>query len=135
MYKHDGKHSDDETSVTNACMDVSLENNTNMTSLQRIDSEVRYASEVISNHEDYSTSRSLQLENQRASQQSRLPGNGERSKRNDGKDDMMMVVTFLMKRNPCMHAKVIQKIQMSDDENPNVLFGDVKDRSTVENHL
>ncbi|XP_028760485.1 uncharacterized protein LOC114719193 isoform X1 [Neltuma alba] len=76
-----GKHSDGETSVTNAHTDGSPENNADVTSMQQVDVEVRYASEPTSNHEDCSTSGSQQLENLRVLQQSRLHGNGERNKR------------------------------------------------------
>ncbi|KAG4943729.1 hypothetical protein JHK85_048375 [Glycine max] len=75
------KHSDGETSVTNAQMDGSPENNTDVTSMRRIDFEVRYASELASIHEDCSTSGSQQHEDASVLQRSRLPGNGERSKR------------------------------------------------------
>lgn len=76
-----GKHSDGETSVTNAHIDGSPENNADVTSVQQVDVEVRYASEPTSNHEDCSTSGSQQLEYLRLLQQSRLHGNGERNKR------------------------------------------------------
>lgn len=76
-----GKHSDGETSVTNAHMDGSPENNTDVTSMQGVDVELRYASEPTNNHEDCSTSGSQQVENLRVLQQSRLHGNGERNKR------------------------------------------------------
>ncbi|XP_028760486.1 uncharacterized protein LOC114719193 isoform X2 [Neltuma alba] len=61
--------------------DGSPENNADVTSMQQVDVEVRYASEPTSNHEDCSTSGSQQLENLRVLQQSRLHGNGERNKR------------------------------------------------------
>ncbi|KAF7828742.1 uncharacterized protein G2W53_019906 [Senna tora] len=76
-----GMHSDGETCVTNAHMDTSPENKSDVTSMQGIDVEVRYASELTSNHEDCSTSASQQLENPRVLQRGRLHGNGERSKR------------------------------------------------------
>ncbi|XP_047174845.1 uncharacterized protein LOC124842417 isoform X1 [Vigna umbellata] len=76
-----GKHSDGETSVTNAQMDGSPENNADVTSMRQVDFEVRYASELTSIHEDCSTSGSQQLEDAAALQRGRLPGNGERSKR------------------------------------------------------
>ncbi|KAK4260072.1 hypothetical protein QN277_003240 [Acacia crassicarpa] len=76
-----GKHSDGETSVTNAHLDGSPENNADVTSVQQVVVEVRCASEPTSNHEDCSTSGSQQLENLRVLQQSRLHGNGERNKR------------------------------------------------------
>ncbi|QCD81644.1 uncharacterized protein LOC114177911 [Vigna unguiculata] len=75
------KHSDGETSVTNAQMDGSPENNADVTSMRQVDFEVRYASELTSIHEDCSTSGSQQHEDAAALQRSRLPGNGERSKR------------------------------------------------------
>jgi len=75
------KHSDGETSVTNAQNDGSPENNADVTSMRGIDFEVRYASELTSIHEDCSTSGSQQHDNGAALQRSRLPGNGERSKR------------------------------------------------------
>lgn len=76
-----GKHSDGETSVTNAHMDGSPENNADVTSMRGVDVEVRYASEPTCSHEDCSTSGSQQLENPIVLQRSRLPGTGERSKR------------------------------------------------------
>ncbi|KAH1249602.1 hypothetical protein GmHk_05G012922 [Glycine max] len=75
------KHSDGETSVTNAQMDGSPENNSDVTSMRRIDFEVRYASELASIHEDCSTSGSQQHEDASVLQRCRLSGNGERSKR------------------------------------------------------
>ncbi|XP_027346425.1 uncharacterized protein LOC113858136 isoform X2 [Abrus precatorius] len=75
------KHSDGETSVTNAQMDGSPENSADVTSMRRIDFEVRYASELTSIHEDCSTSGSHQHEDPSVLQRSRLPANGERSKR------------------------------------------------------
>lgn len=75
-----GKHSDGETSVTNAHIDGSPENNADVTSMQHVDVEVR-SSEPTTNHEDCSTSGSQQLDNLRVLQQSRLHGNGERNKR------------------------------------------------------
>ena len=75
------KHSDGETSVTNIHMDGSPENTADVTSMRGIDLEVRYASDPTSSHEDCSTSGSQQLENPSVLQRSRLPGNGERSKR------------------------------------------------------
>ncbi|KAI4314955.1 hypothetical protein L6164_027811 [Bauhinia variegata] len=76
-----GKHSDGETSVTTAHIDGSPESNADVTSVQRIDVEVRCASEPTNNHEDCSTSGSQQIENLRVLQRSRLPGSGERGKR------------------------------------------------------
>jgi hypothetical protein len=75
------KHSDGETSVTNAQMDGSPENNADVTSMQGIDYEVRCASELASIHEDCSTSGSQHLEEPSVLHRSRLPGNGERAKR------------------------------------------------------
>ncbi|PNY07085.1 hypothetical protein L195_g003568 [Trifolium pratense] len=75
------KHSDGETSVTNAQMDGSPENNADVTSMQGIDYEVRCASELASIHEDCSTSGSQHLEDPSGLHRSRLPGNGERAKR------------------------------------------------------
>lgn len=75
------KQSDGETSVTNAQTDGSPENNVDVTSMQQVDADVRYASEPTSNHEDCSTSGSRQLENLIVLQQSRLNGHGERNKR------------------------------------------------------
>lgn len=75
------KHSDGETSVTNAQIDGSPENSADVMSMRGIDFEVRYASELASIHEDCSTSGSQHLEDPTVLQRSRLPGNGERSKR------------------------------------------------------
>lgn len=75
------KHSDGETSVTNAQMDCSPENNADVTSMRGIDFDVRYASELTSIHEDCSTSGSQQLDDPSVLQRTRLPGSGERSKR------------------------------------------------------
>ncbi|KAI4327465.1 hypothetical protein L6164_019924 [Bauhinia variegata] len=61
--------------------DGSPENNTDVTSMQGIDAEVRCASDPTSNHEDCSTSGSQQIENLIVSQRNKLPRNGERSKR------------------------------------------------------
>lgn len=75
------RHSDGEASVTNTQMDTSPENNADATSTRGIDVEVRYASELENIHEDCSTSGSRHLEDASVLQQSRLTGNGERSKR------------------------------------------------------
>lgn len=76
-----GKQSDGETSVTNAHMDGSPENNADVTSMQGIDFEVRCPSELASIHEDCSTSGSLHLEDPSVLHRSRLPGSGERATR------------------------------------------------------
>ncbi|KAL1333111.1 hypothetical protein HN51_061871 [Arachis hypogaea] len=76
-----GKHSDGETSVTNVRVDGSPENNADVSSMQGMDVEVRYASELTNSHEDCSTSGSQLLENPSILQRRRMPGNGERSKR------------------------------------------------------
>ncbi|CAK8562394.1 unnamed protein product [Lathyrus sativus] len=75
------KHSDGETSVTNAQMDDSPENNADVTSMQGIDFEVRCVSELASIHEDCSTSGSQHLEDPNVLYRSRFSGNGERAKR------------------------------------------------------
>ncbi|XP_041004010.1 uncharacterized protein LOC121249350 isoform X4 [Juglans microcarpa x Juglans regia] len=75
------KHSDGETSINNTHMDGSPENNADVSSMQGMDVELRYACEPSSNHEDCSTSGLHQSENPRALQRYRTHGTGERSKR------------------------------------------------------
>ncbi|KAJ7952878.1 CTLH LisH motif-containing protein [Quillaja saponaria] len=71
------KLSDGETSVSNARMDASPENNADVSSMQGIDVEVRHVSGPASNHEDCSTSGSQQQENLRVLRRNRVHGNGE----------------------------------------------------------
>ncbi|KAF5463814.1 hypothetical protein F2P56_013944 [Juglans regia] len=75
------KHSDGETSINNTHMDGSPENNADVSSMQGMDVELRYACEPSSNHEDCSTSGLHQSENPIALQRYRPHGTGERSKR------------------------------------------------------
>lgn len=76
------KVSDGDCSITNAHMDGSPEKSTDMTSMQGIDVDLRYACEPTSNNEDCSTSGSHHPENLRV-QQRRINtyAAGERSKR------------------------------------------------------
>ncbi|KAL5752933.1 hypothetical protein ACOSP7_023117 [Xanthoceras sorbifolium] len=75
------KHSDGETSISNTNMGGSPENNTDVTSMQGSDGELRYASEPAGNHEDCSTSGSQQAESSRVLLRNRSHGTGERNKR------------------------------------------------------
>ncbi|KAK0604792.1 hypothetical protein LWI29_019524 [Acer saccharum] len=75
------KHSDGETSISNTNMVTSPENNTDATSMQGSDVELRYASEPTGNHEDCSTSGSHQIESSRVLLRNRSHGTGERNKR------------------------------------------------------
>ncbi|KAJ0096518.1 hypothetical protein Patl1_28724 [Pistacia atlantica] len=74
------KHSDGETSISNTNMDASPENNTDVTSMQGTDVELRFAGEPIGSHEDCSTSGSHQPESSRVLR-NRSHGTGERNKR------------------------------------------------------
>lgn len=75
------KHSDGETSVNNTHMDGSPENNADVSSMQGMDVELRYACEPTSNQEDCSTSGLHQPENPSVLQRYRTLRTGERSKR------------------------------------------------------
>lgn len=75
------KHSDAETSVDNTHMGGSPENNADVSSMQGMDVELRYACEPTSNHGDCSTSGLHQPENPKALQRYRTHGTGERTKR------------------------------------------------------
>ncbi|XP_024932281.1 uncharacterized protein LOC107424773 isoform X2 [Ziziphus jujuba] len=77
------KVSDGDSSITTPYMDGSPEKSTDMTSMQGIDVELRYACEPTSTNEDCSTSGSHQHENIRVQQRSRINtyAAGERSKR------------------------------------------------------
>lgn len=102
------KHSDGETSVTNAQMDGSPENNADVTSMQGIDFEVRCSSELASIHEDCSTSGSQHLEDPSVLNRSRLPGNGERTKRKRWRgrydDNSYMASAYLEGHNKQEHS-------------------------------
>lgn len=75
------KHSDGETSVSNAHTNGSPEDNADGNSIQGTDVEVRYACEATSNYEDCSTSGSHQSGIPKVLQRSRNYTIGERSKR------------------------------------------------------
>ncbi|XP_021897473.1 uncharacterized protein LOC110814356 [Carica papaya] len=70
-----------ESSINNAEMDGSPENNIDVTNMQGSDVELRYTSEPASNCEDCSTSGSHQHEHSRALLKNRARGTGERGKR------------------------------------------------------
>lgn len=74
------KNSDADSSISNAHVGGSPEKNADVTSMQGIDVELRYAFEPTTIHEDCSTSGSHQPENLRIQQRSRISA-GERSKR------------------------------------------------------
>lgn len=86
------KQSDGETSISNTNMGASPENNTDVSSMQRNDVELRYANEPTGNHDDCSTSCSQQVESSRVLLRNRSHGTGERNKRKRWKgrhDDMI----------------------------------------------
>ncbi|KAI8542175.1 hypothetical protein RHMOL_Rhmol08G0118400 [Rhododendron molle] len=75
------KHSDGESSITNAHMDGSPEISTDVVSMQYMDSEERYPFETRNNQEDCSTSDTNQLVISRVLQKNRSLGLRERGKR------------------------------------------------------
>lgn len=75
------KHSDGETSINNTRMDGSPENNADVSSMQGMDVELRYACEPASNHEDCSTSGLDVTKSPRVLQRHRTHGSGDRGKR------------------------------------------------------
>lgn len=75
------KHSDCETSISNAYVDVSSENNVELTNVHGTDAELRYASGSTSNCEDCSTCGSQQPGISKFLQISRNYPTGDRSKR------------------------------------------------------
>ncbi|KAG5535652.1 hypothetical protein RHGRI_023419 [Rhododendron griersonianum] len=75
------KHSDGESSITNAHMDGSPEISTDVVSMQYMDSEERYPFEMRNNQEDCSTSDTNQLVISRVLQKNRSLGLRERGKR------------------------------------------------------
>ncbi|XP_058228430.1 uncharacterized protein LOC131336567 [Rhododendron vialii] len=75
------KHSDGESSITNAHMDGSPEISTDVVSMQCMDSEERYPFETRNNQEDCSTSDTNQLVISRVLQKNRSLGLRERGKR------------------------------------------------------
>ncbi|ONH96538.1 hypothetical protein PRUPE_7G135500 [Prunus persica] len=77
-----GKHSDGEISIsTNDNLGGSPGKNSEVTSMQGVDVELRYAFESTNNHEDCSTSGSHQSDNLRVPQRSKANVTAERSKR------------------------------------------------------
>ncbi|XP_044470132.1 uncharacterized protein LOC123199290 isoform X3 [Mangifera indica] len=74
------KHSDGEASISNTNVDASPENNTDVTSMQGTDVELRFAGEPMGSHEDCSTSGSHQPESSKVLR-NRGNGTGERNKR------------------------------------------------------
>ena len=74
------KHSDGESSISNAHMNNSPEINADMTG-KGTDVEIRYSCEPAGNHDDCSTSETHGPENSRVLQRHRSHGTGERSKR------------------------------------------------------
>ncbi|KAJ4714905.1 CTLH LisH motif-containing protein [Melia azedarach] len=74
------KNSDGETSIGNTNMDVSPESNTDVTSRQGTDAELRFTSEPTGSNGDCSTSGSHQPESSRVLR-NRSHGTGERNKR------------------------------------------------------
>ncbi|GAV80725.1 CLTH domain-containing protein [Cephalotus follicularis] len=75
------KHSEGENSISNTHLDGSPDSNTDVTSTQGTNGEIRYACEPTGNHEDCSTSGSHQPGNSRVFQRNRSHGTGERNKR------------------------------------------------------
>lgn len=74
------KNSDGDSTISNVQMDGSPEKNSDVTSMQGIDIEMRYAPELTTIHEDCSTSGSHQPENVRVQPRSKINA-GERNKR------------------------------------------------------
>lgn len=74
------KNSDGETSIGNTNMDVSPESNTDVTSRQGTDAELRFTGEPTGSNGDCSTSGSHQPESSRVLR-NRSHGTGERNKR------------------------------------------------------
>ncbi|XP_034691515.1 uncharacterized protein LOC117918750 isoform X1 [Vitis riparia] len=75
------KHSDGESSISNAHMNNSPEINADVVGTPRIDVEIRYSCEPTGNRDDCSTSETHRPENSRVLQRHRSHGTGERSKR------------------------------------------------------
>ncbi|KAJ9670773.1 hypothetical protein PVL29_026979 [Vitis rotundifolia] len=75
------KHSDGESSISNAHMNNSPEINADVVGTQRTDVEIRYSCEPTGNRDDCSTSGTHRPENSRVLQRHRSHGTGERSKR------------------------------------------------------
>lgn len=75
------KHSDGESSISNAHMNNSPEINADVVGTQRTDVEIRYSCEPTGNRDDCSTSETHRPENSRVLQRHRSHGTGERSKR------------------------------------------------------
>ena len=74
------KTCDGDSAISNVQVDGSPEKNSDVTSMQGIDFELRYAPELTIIHEDCSTSGSHQPENARVQQRSKISA-GERNKR------------------------------------------------------
>lgn len=75
------KHSDGESSISNAHMNNSPEINADVVGTPRTDVEIRYSCEPTGNRDDCSTSETHRPENSRVLQRHRSHGTGERSKR------------------------------------------------------
>ncbi|GMP28031.1 hypothetical protein CsSME_00003746 [Camellia sinensis var. sinensis] len=75
------KHSDGETSISNAHMDGSPEINGDVVSMEGMDTEERYPCETRNNHDDCSTSGTQHSLSSKVLQRNRSHGLGERSKR------------------------------------------------------